>query len=58
MNRGRGKLTERELEEIQDRHRRNWNRMVHAEEAEHRAALAEEPQDRPELRLIEGGIDG
>lgn len=48
----RGHLTDHELEEIQERSRRAWNNLVARDEAEERARQAEEPAERPKLRLV------
>ncbi len=58
MNGPARKLSDRELEAIQDRHRRNWNRMVREDENEYRAALAEAEERRADFQVIEGGDNG
>ena len=53
-----GKLTDRELEDIRERSRLAWNRLIAEDEAEYRALHADEPDHtRPQLRVIDGGGD-
>ncbi len=54
----RNKLTARELENIQDRNARNWNRMVQADEDEYRAVQAEAEERRSGFQLVDGAGDG
>jgi len=52
----RGHLSDRELEEIQDRTRRLWNKQVAQDETELRASLGEKCTDVVrDFHVVDGG---